>query len=310
MMRELNGRFHLRFATRDLRFVAVAFAVSALLLSSAMAQSSRYPVQKKETTQRTLEFAGSGQRTIELDNISGSIKVTGTNGLAGEMTAEETIRGESQDRIADAQHDVKLDISDRAETIRVYVDGPFRCQCSDGRDGWRSNGARWNDPGYRVDINFDLKVPSGTKLRLRTVNSGDITVDNTTGDFEIENVNGGIRMTDVRGSGSAQTVNGPVRASFLENPKMDSSFKSTNGVIEVAFQPDLSADLQMKTFNGGLYTDFDVKTLPGPAVTGERINGRYLFRRNSFSGFRVGNGGPEIKFDGFNGDVKIVRRTR
>src|SRR5262249_6251698 len=143
-----------------------------------------------------------------------------------------------------------------------------------------------------------------------TVNGGDITVENTTGDFEIENVNGGIRMTDIRGSGSAHTVNGPVRVSFLENPKTDSSFRSVNGVIEASFQPDLSANLQMKTFNGGLYTDFDVKTLPSPVTSGERINGRFLYRRDSFSGFRVGNGGPEIKFDGFNGDVKVIRRTR
>jgi DUF4097 and DUF4098 domain-containing protein YvlB len=155
-----------------------------------------------------------------------------------------------------------------------------------------------------------LKVPEGTKLRLRTVNSGTITVDKTTGDFEIENINGGITMTDVRGSGSAQTVNGPVKVSFLENPKAASAFKSTNGVIEVAFQPDFNADLQMKTFNGGLYTDFDVKGLPGPVVSGERVNGKFMYRGNNFSGFRVGNGGPEIKFDGFNGDVRVLRRTR
>jgi hypothetical protein len=281
-----------------------------LLAASANAQTSRYPVQEKETIQRTLDFAGSGPHVIELDNISGSIHATGTSGRAVELSAEKTIRGESAERIQDARRDVKLEISDRAETIRVYVDGPFRCQCSDGRDGWRSFGSRWNDPGYRVDIHFELKVPQGTRLRLRTVSSGDITVDNTSGDFEIENVNGGIRMTDVRGSGSAHTVNGAVRVSFMENPKASSSFRSTNGVIEVAFQPDLSADLQIKTFNGGMYTDFDVKTLPTPATNGERVNGRFLYRRNTFSGFRVGNGGPEIKFDGFNGDVKVVRRTR
>src|SRR5205814_10429138 len=141
----------------------------------------------------------------------------------------------------------------KADTVRIYVDGPFRCQCSDGRDGWRSSGSRWSDPGYRVDIDFDLKVPDGTKLRLRTVNAGSITVDKTSGDFEVENVNGGIIMTDIRGSGSAQTVNGQVKVSFLENPKTVSAFKSTNGVIEVAFQPVFNADLQMKTFNGGLY---------------------------------------------------------
>jgi hypothetical protein len=276
----------------------------------AHAQSSRYTVQEKDTIRRTLEFSGSGNRTIELDNVSGSIHVAGTNGRSVEMVANRTIRAESQDRVRDAQRDVQLDIADGAETVRIYVNGPFRCNCSNGSDGWRSFGARWNDPGYRVDMDFDLTVPQGTKLRLRTVNSGDITVENTSGDFEVENVNGKIIMTDIRGSGRAETVNGRVTVSFAENPKSDSSFKSTNGAIEVSFQPNLSANLQMKTFNGGLFTDFDVTSLPNAAPSAERVNGRFVYRRNSFSGFRVGSGGPEIKFDGFNGDVRVLRRTR
>ena len=280
------------------------------LLFAAGTQSSRYPVQESETIDRVLDFSGSANHMLELDNISGAIHVTAISGNSVTMTAKKTIHAESQDRIQDAKRDVKLDITDKAETIRIYVDGPFRCQCSDGRDGWRSSGARWNNPGYRVDIDFDIRVPSGTKLRLRTVNDGDIMVDSTSGDFEVENVNGAITMNDIRGSGSAVTVNGPVKVSFLENPKSVSGFKTINGIIEVAFQPDLSADLQMKTFHGGLYTDFDVKSLPSPSTTGERVNGRFVYKKNGFSSFRVGNGGPEIKFDGFNGDIKVVRRAR
>jgi DUF4097 and DUF4098 domain-containing protein YvlB len=288
----------------------ITLLFASLLMVQAGSQSSRYPATETEKIQQTLQFSGAANHMIELDNVSGSIHVASTTGRSVEMTANKTIRAESQQRILDAKRDVKLDITDNAETIRIYVDGPFRCTCADGRDGWRSSGARWSEPGYRVDIDFDLRVPDGTKLRLRTVNGGEISVDRTTGDFEVENVNGRITMTDIRGSGSAQTVNGAVNVSFLENPKSTSGFKTVNGAIEVAFQPDLSADLQMKTFNGGLYTDFDVKSLPASAVKAERVNGMFVYRGNSFSGFRVGNGGPEIKFDGFNGDVRVVRRTR
>ena len=276
----------------------------------ANAQSSRFTVQEKDTIRRTLQFSGSANRMIELDNVFGSIHVAGTNGGSVEMVANRTIRAESQDRVRDAQRDVQLDVTDNAETVRIYVNGPFRCNCPNGSDGWRSFGTRWNDPGYRVDIDFDLTVPQGTKLRLRTVNSGDITVENTSGDFEVENVNGKIIMTDIRGSGRAETVNGRVTVSFAENPRSDSSFKSTNGAIEVSFQPNFTANLQMKTFNGGLFTDFDVTSLPIPAGSGERVNGKFVYRSNRFSGFRVGSGGPEIKFDGFNGDVRVLRRTR
>jgi hypothetical protein len=47
--------------------------LTAALVQAGYAQSSRYPVQEKQTIQRSLEFAGSGNRMIELDNVSGSM---------------------------------------------------------------------------------------------------------------------------------------------------------------------------------------------------------------------------------------------
>ncbi len=108
----------------------------------ANAQSSRYTVQEKDTVRRTLQFSGSANRMIELDNVFGSIHVAGTNGGSVEMVANRTIRAESQDRVRDAQRDVQLDVTDNAETVRIYVNGPFRCNCPNGSDGWRSFGAR------------------------------------------------------------------------------------------------------------------------------------------------------------------------
>ena len=278
--------------------------VTAIVASSLFAQ--KYPVEQSETTRRTLEFAGSGTRTIELDNVNGPVHVSGYDGRAVEMVANKTIHAESQDRVQAAQQDVKLDITDKSEVIRIYVDGPFRCSCPDGNDGFRSTG--WRNSGYRVDFDFDLRVPREVKLRLRTIN-GETKVEKTVGDFEVRDVNGGITLTDVDGSGSAHTVNGGIKVSFLQNPKSASSFKTINGVIEVAFQPNLSADLQMKTFRGGLFTDFPTTVLPGTATV-ERKDGKSVYRLNRFTRVRIGNGGPEIEFDGFNSDVRVLSRAR
>jgi hypothetical protein len=282
--------------------------IKTLFLGTILASSlfgQRYAIRESETIRRTLEFSGSGTRMVELDNIEGSVHVTGYGGSAVEMVANKTIHAESPDRVQTAQQEVKLDIADKAEVIRIYVEGPFRCNCPDGRDGWRTSG--WRSSGYRVDFDFDLRVPRDVKLRLRTVN-GETKVENSVGDFEVRDVNGAITMTDINGSGSAETVNGGVTVSFLENPKSASSFKTINGQIEVAFQPSLSADLLMKTSHGGLFTDFPTTPLPVTA-TAERRNGKFVYRINRFAGVRIGNGGPEIKFDGFNGDVRVLRRT-
>src|SRR5215469_1383504 len=106
-----------------------ALAMNGLLLLSFLVlaagpQSTNYPVRETETIRRTLEFSGSANHMLELDNVFGSIHVGSAAGRAVEMTADRTIRAESQDRILDAKRDVKMDITDNAETIRIYVDGP------------------------------------------------------------------------------------------------------------------------------------------------------------------------------------------
>src|SRR5262249_22399203 len=139
----------------------------------------------------------------------------------------------------------------------------------------------------------------------------DLTVDGTRGDFTVDNVNGRIDMTNVAGSGHAHTVNGPVKVSFTANPSAASSFRTVNGSIDVFFKDGLSADLRMKTMNGGLFTDFDVQPLPTiTPASGERRNGRFVYRANEFTRVRVGRGGPEMTFETLNGSVRAVRVGR
>ena len=279
-------------------FWALATVVATIAAASAV--QSQAPADTKETIRRTLRWSGSGERTIELSNISGSIRVVGYDGRDVEMVAVQTIRADSDDAVAEAKRSVRLDVTEGAQVVRVCADAD-RCGC--GVEHWD----RRRDDRYRVSVNFDLRVPRDATLRLCTVNSGSVTVDGTAGDFDITNVNGAIQMTDVRGSGRAHTVNGRVSATFAASPTKASSFKTVNGAIEVTFPQDLSADLRLNTLHGGLYTDFDVVPLPAAAATGERRNGAWVFRSNPFASVRVGNGGPVISLQGLNGDVRVLR---
>ena len=95
---------------------------------------------------------------------------------------------------------------------------------------------------------------------------------------------------------------------FTANPRQESSFKTVNGNVDVLFLDGLAADLAMKTFNGGLFTDFDVQPLAqAAAAAGERRNGRVVYRANEFTRVRVGSGGPQITFETLNGNVRARR---
>jgi hypothetical protein len=157
-------------------------------------------------------------------------------------------------------------------------------------------------------MDFQLQVPNDIDLTLKTVNEGQIRVQGVAGVFSIRNVNGGIEMSDVAGSGSARTVNGSVKVTFRENPRADSQFASLNGALELQFAKNLSADFRFKTLNGAVYTDYALTSLPARPPAQERRNGRLVFRTERYTGGRVGSGGPEIKLENLNGDIRVLER--
>jgi DUF4097 and DUF4098 domain-containing protein YvlB len=162
-----------------------------------------------------------------------------------------------------------------------------------------------------VAFDVTVRVPRGTFLQLCAINDGEIRVDQTAGDFDVTHVNGPVTMSGVRGSGHARTVNGRLEVSFAESPKAPSTFQTHNGTVTATFPVSLSADLRMKTFNGGLFTDFDVQALPQPAPAAvERRGLKTIYRSNDFALVRVGGGGPAITFETFNGDVRVIKERR
>ena len=281
------------------RLVLAGVTLAALI--QGLAAQSRYPVVRETTTSRTLRVDSRAKRALEISTISGNIRIAGQDSDAIDVAVKKTIRAETAADADAAETAVGLEIAETADAVRLLGDVNAQPGCD-----WETITRRRTRPRYQVAFDFNVRVPVNTPLRLCTVNGGAVHVVATTGGFEIDNVNGPITLTGVRGSGRATTVNGAVSAEFAENPKAASEFKSVNGDIDVTFQRGLSADLLMKTFNGGLFTDFDVTRLPMSVAVAERRNGMSVYRGSQFTGFRAGQGGPEIKLDAFNGDIRVV----
>ena len=264
-------------------------------------EAGDFPVKQRKTIKKELTFAGGTQpQTLEIDNVFGSIKVLGYNGDIVKVTAQKTIRAETNETLQQAKTEVKLDISSKGNTIIFFVNGPFRTE--KGSISWNARKIR-----YIVQYDFEVNVPHKTGLRLKTVNDGNIYVSDINGDFGIRNVNGRIKMEKINGSGKAHTVNGKVAVLFNKNPGSNCSFHTINGNLEVTFLPGLSADFKLKTFNGKIYSDFPTTYLPPTLVKGERKKGKYGYKSSRFQGVRIGSGGPTIKMDTLNGNILISK---
>jgi hypothetical protein len=280
------------------RMVVVSLALSALALAGRRDDWRDWPYQDTETIQKSFNVAaGSDPKKLLVDNMHGVIHVGGYSGSEIRVTVRRETRGRSRSAVDEAKRDVKLDISQQGNYVRLYEDGPWHTS--------HGNNYRGDDYyGYHVNFDYDIEVPSGTELSLKGFNDR-IEVKGTTGNFDIHGFNGGIDMQDITGSGQVETFNGSMKVAFRKNPERDSSFKTFNGSVDVYFQPDFNADLRFKTFHGGVYSDFDVAPLPVKAVAGQNISGKFIYRSDNGGSARVGRGGPSLSFSGFNGSIRL-----
>lgn len=268
-----------------------------LLAVAVNAQS--WKIEKKEEIRQTLKFSNpAAAKEVEVDNVFGAITVTGYDGNEVQLVAHKTIFARSPEKVEEALQDVQLEISEKNNTIRLYVDGPFRCQNCRGRQY----------SGYEVKFDFELKIPRPADFYLKTVNDGDIKVTEVAGEYEVENINGGIEMLEVSGAGRVYALNEDVKVRFKKNPTGGAYFGSLNGDVEISFRPNLSADFRLKTFNGEVYTDFPVTYLGNAPPSRENYKGKSVYKYDKAARVRVAQGGPELSFDAFNGDIRIVRR--
>jgi hypothetical protein len=289
-------------AMRAARAVVVMGAMFAPLVVVTLSADDDLGVEERETIERTLPAA----KSINIDNVDGSITLTGTDAHEIKVEIHKTIRARSAEKVQEAKREVRLDMAQQGDELRLYVDGPFRCKCTDGSFNYRGS----RHYGYEVSFDFTVKAPRDTNVRLRTVNHGNIRLENTAGAFDVENINGGVDLVEVGGSGHAFALNRPLKVLFSSNPAGASDFGSLNGDVEVAFRPDLSANVWLKTFNGQAYTDFDVTAMPSHPAVREQHDGKFVYKSHQFYGVRVGHGGPELKFDAFNGDIRIRNREK
>jgi len=168
----------------------------------------------------------------------------------------------------------------------------------------------------RINSNADLmvQVPFDTSLRLRTVNGGNIVVENVSGDLDVDNTNGAVTLSHVSGSAVAHALNGKVLVTLDKvSPNKAMSFSSLNGDVDITLPADIKANVKMKTDNGEIYSDFDVKLDPSsrrPIVEDNRSGkGRYRVRFDHGMMGTINGGGPEMQFTTFNGTI-FIRKAK
>ena len=279
----------------------LVFSAGLLLALPAVAGRDRV---KKDTLIRDIAFTDpAAPGKIIVDNVFGSVTVKAGAGGGVHLKAEWSMDAETDEDLARALKEIHLDVTGAGNEVKIIVDGPFRRE--DGSAHFRNR----DEGGYSFVYDIEIEAPKNAAVDLRTIDDGDITVTGMTGDFLAENINGAVILENVSGSGKAGTLNDKLTVSFDRNPERPCTFHSLNGEMRIAFRSPLSADLRFKTFNGEVYSDFPVSCLPGKGlVEAGSKRGKHFYKTDKWTSVRIGDGGPSIDLDGFNGDTYILKR--
>lgn len=163
------------------------------------------------------------------------------------------------------------------------------------------------NPNRAVDL--DLKIPQDVKLKLSTVNNGEVIVENVRGELEVNNVNDKITLTDISGSVVANTVNGDVTVTFRAvDPKAPMAFSTLNGDVLVTLPADTKANLKIKSDNGDVFSDFDVDIDKAPSKIDKTTEpGMYKIKKDDWVYGKINGGGPEMMMKNMQGNIYVKK---
>ncbi len=157
---------------------------------------------------------------------------------------------------------------------------------------------------------LEIQVPKNFDLKLSTVNHGNVTVSDVNGNHEIGNVNGSIILENISGSAIANTVNGKVKANLLEwNSRNPMAFSTLNGNVDLTLPANAKFNVKLDSDRGQIYSDFDVNVVKPKVEPGKRsASGIYKVTVADGVTGSVNGGGPEIMMKNMNGNIYLRKK--
>ncbi|HUB33604.1 MAG TPA: DUF4097 family beta strand repeat-containing protein [Bryobacteraceae bacterium] len=251
-----------------LRYFAIAGLGLALWIPAAAQENQEVRVPARNGVRPRMVKATASNASITVKTYTGTeILVEATDGSR---------RGRLPERTPDGLHRIDmppgLNISQDGDVVDVRVP----------------------DQAHAVTIT----VPTDTSVQLKSSN-GPIRVDGVHGEVDASSSNGGIDLSNISGTIVADTNNGEIRAVMDRvDPAKPISFTSENGAIQVSLPADLKANVKMRTVNGSIWTDFEMRLAAGQTME----------RRGGTMTGTINGGGVEASFSTMNGKIVIRKK--
>lgn len=242
-----------------------------------------------------------GSSALTLDNVNGSVTITGVDGLAEvQISGVKIVNSGSMEDAMEHLKEIEIDVKESGGVITVTTNQP--------NDGF----------AYNYAVNYEIKVPRGWKVDVETVN-GDVTLAHLGNNVKAATTNGDITGKNITASIEAEVVNGSIHGDMSVPEKGTCMLSTTNGAIETKMEMAASASAHLETVNGGIKLALPKSTsakLDADVATGEmEVHGLDIAGMDSdrdrisigedFNG-TLGNGDGTIELDVVNGEIALT----
>jgi hypothetical protein len=262
----------------------------------AGAVSAADAVTEEQSWQQTYRVAVSAP-LLEIENIWGSVRVRAGNNGEIVVTATELRSAPTRALLERSRQRLRLDVQADTGGVSMLVGD---------RDERRHRQDDCN--GCRVDYQFDVRVPPGTRLEVGTVLDGIVDIQDVHGHISASNVNGPISVGGMRDCETIDSVNGKVHLGFSRAPTQDCHIETVNGDVTIEVPGDANFDVALDLFNGDVRSELPVDTFSLPTTVEQVVDdGRKRYRVQQLAGVRIGAGGPIYEIASINGDVRIAK---
>jgi DUF4097 and DUF4098 domain-containing protein YvlB len=249
----------------------LSLACSAVMTAGILAGPVVDAKQKEtETVNRTVPFPDKG--TLKLQNFSGDVRITATNGKDVVIKA---VRRAERSRL----DNIKLDISTSGSVVTIEAN---------------KKDPNWHEKNENVvETEFDIQVPASAILDVN-VFSSDVTVTGVAGEQKLETFSGRITTTGGKSAVDAKTFSGSIEIDAVAaGTSPDLTAETFSGKIRARLAEGAKGSVRFDSFSGSFESDMP---LTFRSMSRNRVNGDL-----------PGGSGATLRFHSFSGDVRVVK---
>lgn len=241
--------------------------IAGMLAVPATAEARQ---KETETVNRTVPFPDKG--TLKLQNFSGDVRITATNGKDVVIKA---VRRAERSRL----DNIKLDISTSGSVVTIEAN---------------KKDPSWHEKNENVvETEFDIQVPASAILDVNAFSS-DVSVTGVAGEQKLETFSGKITTTGAKAAVDAKTFSGSIEIDAVAaGTSPDLTAETFSGKIRARLAEGAKGSVRFDSFSGSFESDMP---LTFRSMSRNRVNGDL-----------PGGSGATLRFHSFSGDVRVVK---